>query len=69
MSIADIKPEELPIDLRVKIEHVMADKKLPWRDTLVFLAREVVSPSAPKSRRHVFLAREVVSPRRRKASC
>jgi len=45
MSIVDIKPDELPIDLRVKIEAVMSRKRLSWRDTLLFLARGVVSPS------------------------
>lgn len=45
MSIVDIKPSELPIDLRVKVESVMKRERLAWRDTLLFLARKVVSPS------------------------
>lgn len=67
MSIADIKPRAVPIDLRVKIEHIMAEKNLSWRDTILFLAREVVSPSAPKNRKRIFLTRGVVSPRRRQS--
>lgn len=46
MSICNIRPSDCPIELRVKIEHVMADKKITWREAVVFLAREVVSPSA-----------------------
>ena len=50
MSIAEIKPSALPIELRVKIEHVMAERKLSWRDTVLSLAREVVSPSRAQLR-------------------
>lgn len=44
MSIADIKPEHCPAELRAKIEKVMARRKLSWRETILFLARKVVSP-------------------------
>lgn len=45
MSIADIKPTSVPAELRVKIEHVMRERSLSWRDAVLFLAKEVVSPS------------------------
>jgi len=48
MSLVDLKPSALPAELRVKIEHVMNEKKLSWRETLLFLARKVVSPLGNK---------------------
>jgi len=54
MSIADIKPRSVPIDLRVKIEKVMQRLSLSWRQAILFLAAEVVSPSrATKNRKSV----------------
>ena len=44
MSIVDIKPDEVPVELRVRIENVMARQKLNWHDAILFLARKVVSP-------------------------
>ena len=44
MSIVDIKPSDLTPELRIKVEHVSRLKKLSWKDTLIFLASEVVSP-------------------------
>jgi len=44
MSISNLRPEDCPVELRVKIERVMAKKNFSWREALVFLAREVVSP-------------------------
>ncbi len=44
MSIVDIKPDEVPVELRVRIEKVMARQKLNWHDAILFLARKVVSP-------------------------
>lgn len=44
MSIANIRPEDCPSELRAKIEKVMAREKLNWREAVLFLARGVVSP-------------------------
>lgn len=44
MSICNIRPTDCPVELRFKIERVMATKKMTWRDAVLFLAREVVSP-------------------------
>ena len=55
MSITDIKPTSVPAELRVKIERVMQERNLSWRDTLVFLAREVVSPRKVSHRVRPFL--------------
>ena len=44
MSIANIRPSDCPAELRVKIEKIMVREKLTWRDAVIFLAREVVSP-------------------------
>lgn len=44
MSIANIRPSDCPAELRVKIEKIMAREKLAWREAIIFLAREVVSP-------------------------
>ena len=44
MRIADMKPEDLPVELRVKIEHVMRERNLTWNAAVLSLAREVVSP-------------------------
>lgn len=46
MSISNIRPSDCPVELRTKIERVMSMKKISWRDAVVFLAREVVSPKA-----------------------
>ena len=51
MSITDIKPRSVPVELRVKIEQVMRRRSLSWRDTILFLAREVVSPTRKTSMR------------------
>ena len=48
MSIVDVKPEDLPVELRVKIEHVMRERNLAWSAAVISLAREVVSP-APRN--------------------
>ena len=55
MSIIDIKPTSIPAELRVKIEHVMKERNLSWRDAIVFLAREMVSPSKAFRRNRAFL--------------
>lgn len=44
MSIQNIRPSDCPMELRVKIEKVMKREKLTWREAVIFLAREVVSP-------------------------
>ena len=44
MSIANIRPSDCPVELRVKIEKVMKREKMTWRDAVIFLARKVVSP-------------------------
>ena len=44
MSIVDIRPVEVPVELRVKIEKIMKRRKLNWKEALLFLARKVVSP-------------------------
>lgn len=49
MSIANIRPSDCPAELRVKIEKVMRRRKLTWRDAVLFLAREVVSPRKRKA--------------------
>lgn len=49
MSIANIRPSDCPAELRVKIEKVMKRKRLTWRDAVIFLAREVVSPKKRKA--------------------
>ncbi len=46
MSIAEIKPDDLPVELRVKIEHVMRERNLTWSAAVLSLAREVVSPGS-----------------------
>lgn len=46
MSIVDLKPADVPAELRVKIERVMQQRRLSWRDAVLLLAREVVSPLA-----------------------
>lgn len=45
MSIADIRPSDCPAELRVKIERKMKLEKISWRDAVISLAREVVSPN------------------------
>ena len=44
MSIVDIRPSQVPVELRVKIEKVMMRRNLDWKEALLFLARKVVSP-------------------------
>ena len=48
MSIQNIRPSDCPVELRVKIEKVMDREKLTWREAVLFLAREVVSPRKRK---------------------
>ena len=64
MSIAEIKPTALPVELRIKIERVASEKNLSWRDTIFFLAREVVSPCRAKKLTRFLHSRKVVSPTR-----
>lgn len=49
MSIANIRPSDCPVELRVRIEHIMSAKKISWRDAVLFLAREAVSPKRRKN--------------------
>lgn len=65
MSIVELTPSALPIDLRFKVEHVMRERRLTWEQTLLFLAREVVSPvrvSGERGSTPSSFCREVVSP-------
>lgn len=62
MSIMELKRNSVPIDLRVKIEPVMHDENLSWKETLVFLATKVVSSISGKNTSHTLFARKVVSP-------
>ena len=48
MSISDIKPMDVPAELRVKIEKVMAKKNFTWEDAVVYLATKVVTPSSSR---------------------
>ena len=50
MMIADLMPSDVPPELRVKIEKVMQRERFSWRDAVLSLAREVVSPSAEEAR-------------------
>ena len=45
MSLTDLKPSDVPVELRVKIERVMQKERLSWRAAILFLAQKVVSPS------------------------
>lgn len=63
MSILELKRNSVPIDLRVKIEHVMHDENLSWKETLIFLAMKVVSPIGDRNSDGEFFTRKVVSPR------
>jgi len=45
MSITNIRPEDCPVELRVRIERVMLKKKMSWREAVLFLALKVVSPT------------------------
>ena len=54
MSISTIRPCDVPPELRIKIEHVMAVRRLSWRDAVISLAQEVVSPSKKKERKGKF---------------
>ena len=70
MSIVDIERNDLPIDLRVKIERVMRDENLSWKETLDFLASKVVSPStARKVRGVLFRSRGGFTPVLRNSPC
>ena len=62
MSITDLKPRDVPAELRVKIERVMKKDNLSWRAAILFLAREVVSPSEATRAGQNFFAHRVVSP-------
>lgn len=55
MSIIDLKPSDVPVELRVKIERVMKKDRLSWRDAILFLAQKVVSPSGATRRCQGFL--------------
>ena len=46
MHIENLKPDAMPAELRVKIEHVMQEKNLTWKAAILFLAREVVPPES-----------------------
>lgn len=63
MSIMELKRNSVPIDLRVKIEPVMHDENLSWKETLVFLATKVVSPISGKTRAIHFLHERWFHPR------
>ena len=45
MSLADLQPSDVPVELRVKIEHVMQQERMTWNEAVIFLARKVVPPS------------------------
>lgn len=45
-TLFELKPADLPIDLRVKVQKVQKQERLSWCDTLLFLTLKVVSPSA-----------------------
>ena len=65
MSIVELTPSALPIDLRFKVERVMRERRLTWEQTLLFLARKVVSPvraSGERGSTPSSFCREVVSP-------
>ena len=57
MSITDLKPRDVPAELRVKIERVMKKDNLSWRAAIPFLAREVVSPSGTTRCQRSFLCK------------
>jgi len=57
MSITDLKPRDVPAELRVKIERVMKKDNLSWRAAILFLAREVVSPSGTTRCQRSFLCK------------
>lgn len=62
MSIIELKRNSVPIDLRVKIEYVMHDENLSWKEALDFLATRVVSPADGRNTGKFLFARRVVSP-------
>lgn len=62
MSILDLKPSAVPVELRVKIAHVMRKRNLSWRNAILSLALEVVSPLACCHAPCDSCARKVVSP-------
>ena len=45
MSIVELKPCDLPGELRARIEKVMENREIDWDQAIIFLAQEVVSPS------------------------
>ena len=55
MSITDLKPRDVPVELRVKIEHVMKKDRLSWRAAILSLAQKVVSPSKAIHTSQTFL--------------
>lgn len=63
MSIIELERNSVPVDLRVKIEHVMRDENLSWKEALVFLTQKVVSPIGGRNTDKILFARRVVSPR------
>ena len=67
MSIVDLKPSAVPAELRAKITRVMRERNLSWRNAILSLALEVVSPSPCKHVVHTSCAPKVVSPARRTA--
>ena len=50
MSIIDIKPSDMPIELKVKIEHIMSERNLSWREAIISLALKVIPPFDDTSR-------------------
>ena len=65
MSIANLKPTDVPAELRMKIEKVMKRQKISWKEAIIFLARKVVSPTGRKPTQGVpahFFGLGVVSP-------
>lgn len=62
MSITDLRPRDVPVELRVKIEHVMKKERLSWRAAILSLTQKVVSPSEATRAGQNFFAHRVVSP-------
>ena len=68
MSIVDLKPSAVPAELRAKIARVMRDRNLTWRNAILSLALEVVSPSPCRRIVCASYSRKVVSPTGRTAN-
>lgn len=62
MSIIELKRNSVPIDLRVKIEHIMRDENLSWKETTVFWPQRWFHPLAKEILVGLFLCQKVVSP-------